>query len=170
MLIWRRLCFVLLIYGPGLQLSLFLVLIAGDINICGTTAGSPRRSFRLVNKISFKNQLLSEISQQDANILTVGIACAVCNAEIFSPGRLKSTNFAKPNNNTNFQHSVRDSNWLPSDHETGTYLTGSDAIYEIDCRQKEQLNSFCMKLNFFLTCAVGLWVLRPLLAYCTSPG
>jgi hypothetical protein len=23
---------------------------------------------------------------------------------------------------------------------------------------------------FFLICAVGLWVLRPLLAYCTSPG
>jgi hypothetical protein len=23
---------------------------------------------------------------------------------------------------------------------------------------------------FFLNCAVGLWVLRPLLAYCASPG
>jgi hypothetical protein len=23
---------------------------------------------------------------------------------------------------------------------------------------------------FFFICAVGLWVLRPLLAYCTSPG
>jgi hypothetical protein len=25
------------------------------------------------------------------------------------------------------------------------------------------------RLNFFLICAVGLWVLQPLLAYCTSP-
>jgi hypothetical protein len=24
--------------------------------------------------------------------------------------------------------------------------------------------------TFFLICAVGLWVLRPLLAYCTGPG
>jgi hypothetical protein len=26
------------------------------------------------------------------------------------------------------------------------------------------------EIPFFLICAVGLWVLRPLLAYCTSPG
>jgi hypothetical protein len=25
-------------------------------------------------------------------------------------------------------------------------------------------------IKFFLNCAVGLWALRPLLAYCTSPG
>jgi hypothetical protein len=31
---------------------------------------------------------------------------------------------------------------------------------------KQHLDS----IFFFLICAVGLWVLRPLLAYCTSPG
>jgi hypothetical protein len=35
----------------------------------------------------------------------------------------------------------------------------------------QPLNSSRMKAFFFLICAVGLfWVLRPLLAYCSSPG
>jgi hypothetical protein len=32
------------------------------------------------------------------------------------------------------------------------------------------LNECFTAKAFFLVCAVGLWVLRPLLAYCTSPG
>jgi hypothetical protein len=31
-------------------------------------------------------------------------------------------------------------------------------------------NILIMRVLFFLIRAVGLWVLRPLLAYCTSPG
>jgi hypothetical protein len=35
---------------------------------------------------------------------------------------------------------------------------------------KEFPSQFDVTNNFFLIFAVGLWVLRPLQAYCTSPG
>jgi hypothetical protein len=47
----------------------------------------------------------------------------------------------------------------------GPVVTGIDAALLIIVKQ-----TMAIVKNFFFICAVGLWVLRPLLAYCTSPG
>jgi hypothetical protein len=37
------------------------------------------------------------------------------------------------------------------------------------CKRPRGMSSDGLCVCFFFICAVGLWVLRPLLAYCTSP-